>query len=61
MGASDVTITGGCHCGTVRYLIDGPIRPHSLCHCSDCRRCAGAVPVGWASVPRDALEVTGET
>ncbi len=61
MGASDVTIRGGCHCGAARYVIDGPIRRHSLCHCADCRRCAGAASVGWVSVPRTSLAITGAT
>lgn len=61
MGASDETITGGCHCGAIRYVITGAIRRNSLCHCHDCRRCAGAVSVGWASVPRAALSIAGET
>ncbi|WP_066775325.1 GFA family protein [Sphingomonas sp. CCH5-D11] len=56
-----MTISGGCHCGAVRYVISGEVSRHSLCHCSDCRRCAGAVPVGWASVRREDLAVQGDT
>ena len=56
-----MTISGGCHCGAVRYTITGAIRRHSLCHCTDCRRCAGAVSVGWASVEREALRIHGAT
>lgn len=55
-----MTLTGGCHCGAVRYQIDGePLHGgQALCHCSDCRRCAGAPMVGWAMYPEDALTVT---
>lgn len=35
-------MTGGCHCGAVRYEIDGPIDRFSLCHCDDCRRIGGS-------------------
>lgn len=50
---------GGCHCGAVRFAIDGAVEgpgegheaPRTaLCHCSDCRRCAGAPVVGWTAV-----------
>src|SRR3546814_11068331 len=32
---------------------------HALCHCSDCRRHAGAPLAGWGLVGQDALEVSG--
>jgi hypothetical protein len=35
-------IEGGCHCGAGRYRIDGEAMTHALCHCTDCRRSAGA-------------------
>lgn len=35
-------MTGGCHCGAVRYEIDGPVDRFSLCHCDDCRRIGGS-------------------
>lgn len=50
-------IEGGCHCGAVRYRLEGEPMHHALCHCSDCRRCAGAPVVGWAMFPADALTV----
>jgi len=35
-------LTGGCFCGAVRYEVaDAAFQP-ALCHCSDCRRIAGA-------------------
>lgn len=53
-----MTITGGCHCGAIRYELRGEAMHHALCHCTDCRRCAGAPMVGWAAYPEDALAVT---
>ncbi|MBL6951596.1 MAG: hypothetical protein ISR50_03125 [Alphaproteobacteria bacterium] len=36
-------MTGGCLCGTIRYAMNAsPILVISHCHCSDCRRTAGA-------------------
>src|SRR5262245_25617643 len=34
-------ITGGCHCGAIRYQVEGEAIVHALCHCTDCRRHAG--------------------
>ena len=33
--------TGRCLCGAVRYVVHGPLRPVSYCHCSQCRRTSG--------------------
>ena len=53
-------LTGGCHCGAIRYELDGETISHALCHCTDCRRSSGAPMVGWAMVPDSKLTVTGE-
>ena len=50
--------TGGCHCGAIRYEMPAEVLHHALCHCSDCRRSAGAPMVGWAMVALDELSVT---
>jgi hypothetical protein len=52
------TITGGCHCGAIRYQIDGELIVHALCHCRDCRLQAGAPVVGWTMYAEDAVKVT---
>ena len=56
-----MAITGGCHCGAIRYEAQGEALTHALCHCSDCRRCAGAPMVGWTMYPADAVTVTKGT
>lgn len=35
-------VTGGCHCGAIRY--QGEIDPErvSICHCTDCQRLTGS-------------------
>src|SRR5205823_9921318 len=50
--------TGGCHCGAIRYEAEGQALTHALCHCTDCRRHAGAPMVGWTMYPLDAVKVT---
>ena len=53
-----MTLQGGCHCGAVRYEISGEVRHVALCHCSDCRKSAGAPMVSWAAVSEDQFTVT---
>jgi hypothetical protein len=42
-------LEGGCHCGAVRYRVSGEPEHIALCHCTDCRKSAGAPMVGWAA------------
>ncbi len=51
-------LAGGCHCGAIRYEVEGDPLTHALCHCSDCRRHAGAPVVGWTMYAETALRVT---
>ena len=44
-----MNLTGGCHCGAVRYRVSGEPVHVALCHCSDCRKCAGAPMIAWAA------------
>jgi hypothetical protein len=48
-------LAGGCACGAVRYETAAEPFHRTLCHCSDCRRAAGAPAVAWFSVPADSL------
>lgn len=50
--------SGGCHCGAIRYQVSGEPQHVALCHCSDCRRNAGAPVVSWAAFADDELELT---
>ena len=51
-------ITGGCHCGAIRYQVEGELIVHAVCHCADCRRHAGAPMVAWSMYPENAVKVT---
>lgn len=51
-------LAGGCHCGAIRYEVEGEALTHALCHCSDCRRHAGAPMVGWTMYPQEAVRIT---
>ncbi len=53
-----MTYSGQCFCGAIRYQLTGEPKDVSLCHCSDCRRNAGAPMVTWAAFPEMALTIT---
>jgi hypothetical protein len=50
-------LTGGCYCGAVRYETDGKPFNATSCHCSICRKTAGAPFVAWFSVRRDQFRI----
>ena len=49
--------TGRCHCGKIAYRFTGEPGHRSVCHCEDCRRCAGATGVAWLSVARGQFAI----
>ena len=57
--AQNDTHDGGCLCGNLRYRITGPIDSVVHCHCTMCRRAAGAAVVTWLTVPVDRFAYTG--
>jgi len=54
-------LTGECFCGNVRYEADAQAFDETVCHCSFCRRIAGAIAVAWFSIPRSALRFVSGT
>lgn len=60
MGDSQIArLTGRCHCGAIEYAMSAQVDHHSLCHCADCRRHAGAPAVGWAMVSAADIAIKG--
>lgn len=47
--------SGGCHCGAVRFEVQGPMRPIVVCHCTDCLGLAG---YSWAATAVDDTRFT---
>jgi hypothetical protein len=47
---------GGCHCGTVRYRLEGPLQDIAHCHCSICRRVSGGTVTTWITLPAGAFQ-----
>ncbi len=53
-----MTLSGGCHCGAVRYEVEGEPIHNAICHCSDCRASAGAPMVAWLAVKEEQFRQT---
>lgn len=51
-------LEGGCHCGAIRYRVEGEPVYHALCHCGDCRRATGAPVVSWALFRNECFAIT---
>lgn len=57
----EVTRSGSCLCGGVRFHVAGePIRV-GLCHCKDCRKTSGSAFHAYAVWPLHAFETSGMT
>ena len=56
---SDVTGTGSCLCGTVRYAVRGPLRAVVACHCTQCRKQTGHF-LPATDARRDEITIEGE-
>lgn len=46
---------GGCHCGALRYRLEGDLTDIAHCHCSICRRVSGGLVVTWLTLPRSGF------
>jgi hypothetical protein len=56
---SNITITGGCACGDVRYkLTERPLIVHA-CYCRDCQRITGSAFVINLWIEREFVEASG--
>ena len=53
-----MTHSGQCHCGAIRFELSGEPKDVALCHCSDCRRAAGAPVMAWAGFAEEQLTLT---
>ena len=50
---------GSCLCGTVSFVVSGPLRPVIACHCTQCRKTSGH-HVAATSASREDIEIKGE-
>ena len=54
-------LTGGCHCGAIRYAAEGSVFDETVCHCSVCRRTSGAPLIAWFTVAPAGFRFTQGT
>lgn len=52
-------LTGGCQCGAVRYMCDGPLPAAYACHCGECKKQSASAFSLSVPMAFDALTVTG--
>jgi len=61
MTSETVNISGGCHCGDIRYQLEWPVQsqqiPARACGCSYCTRFSAT----WTSHPEASIDVTFQT
>ena len=50
--------SGGCLCGSTRYVASGEPTNLCYCHCTSCRRAFGAPAVPWGTFSAEGFAVT---
>ena len=50
---------GGCHCGAIRFRVQGPLRQILMCHCTDCLKISGT-SWGASAAHADSLDWLSE-
>jgi hypothetical protein len=59
-GELQMSKSGGCRCGAVRYEASGEPTHSTLCWCKECRGSAGAPAVLWTLFARENVRIEGE-
>ena len=54
------SIKGSCHCGSVSWEFDLPIKTVVQCHCSMCRKLQGADYSSYVVVPKEQFSVLSD-
>ncbi len=55
-----VRATGSCLCGTIRFQVQGNLRPIVICHCVMCQRSGSTASVTTACRPEDLVILAGK-
>ncbi len=53
-------MSGGCHCGAVRYRTSAEAAFSLKCHCTDCRKVSGAGHGAYVGFPGNAVTIEGK-
>jgi hypothetical protein len=54
---TEFPLEGGCHCGSVRYIVRAAPLSVQHCHCSRCRKVYGQLTAQGAVIRRDDLHI----
>ena len=55
----ETKLSGGCHCGAVRYTLHASPLSVQHCHCGSCRKSIGALHATLGVMRRDKVEIEG--
>ena len=55
---TEFKLTGGCHCGAVRYFLNAPPLLAYACHCTECQRITASAFSTSCGILRDTMEIT---
>jgi len=55
----DLTVTGECFCGEVKYRVNGKLFDARSCHCSRCRKAFSSQASAYALVNHEEFEWVG--
>ena len=61
MNRLDITVTGGCQCGALRYRATAMLDNSHLCHCRMCQKATGNIFSALVAAPDEALTFTRGT
>ena len=56
---NEIELSGGCHCGAVRYSLQASPLSVQHCHCESCRKSIGALHATLGVMRRDKVEIEG--
>ena len=56
---NETNLSGGCHCGAVRYTLHASPLSIFHCHCEDCRKTTGSLYQSGGVMRRDMVEING--
>jgi len=59
MASRTYSLSGGCHCGAVRYTMLEPPLSVQHCHCESCRKVSGCFYQTGGVVRRDKVKIDG--
>jgi len=57
-GRAMAEVTGGCHCGAIKYTASNPDMNAGYCECNGCQKATGALRVPFVHVPDTGFAIT---